>query len=65
MAAAVDSAEGFLASKAGRALAFACSFTICLLAAGMLAITHHHSGPAGNRREYPQAAHHNGLLDFR
>jgi polysaccharide deacetylase 2 family uncharacterized protein YibQ len=39
MAAAVDSAEGLLASKAGRALAFACSFTICLLAAGMLAIT--------------------------
>ena len=39
MAAAADSAEGLLASKSGRALAFAASFTICLLAAGMLAIT--------------------------
>jgi polysaccharide deacetylase 2 family uncharacterized protein YibQ len=39
MAAAADSAEGFAASKAGRALAFASSFTICLLAAGSLAIT--------------------------
>jgi hypothetical protein len=39
MAAAADSAEGLLASKAGRALAFACSFTACLLAAGVLAIT--------------------------
>ena len=39
MAAAADSAEGLLASKAGRALAFACSFTVCLLAAGALAIT--------------------------
>ena len=39
MAAAADSAEGFLASRRGRALAFACSFTICLLAAGALAIT--------------------------
>jgi polysaccharide deacetylase 2 family uncharacterized protein YibQ len=38
-AAAVDSAEGLLTSKSGRALAFACSFTACLLAAGMLAIT--------------------------
>lgn len=39
MAAAVDSAEGFAVSKSGRALAFACSFTACLLAAGILAIT--------------------------
>src|SRR5665213_2907883 len=39
MAAAADSAEGLLTSKAGRALAFACSFTACLLAAGVLAIT--------------------------
>ena len=37
--AAVDSAEGLFASKAGRALAFACSFIACLLAAGVLAIT--------------------------
>ncbi|MFO1246919.1 MAG: divergent polysaccharide deacetylase family protein [Alphaproteobacteria bacterium] len=39
MAAAADSAEGILASKSGRALAFAASFTVCLLAAGTLAIT--------------------------
>jgi len=39
MAAAAESAEGFLASKAGRALAFGCSFTVCLLAAGALMIT--------------------------
>lgn len=39
MAAAADSAEGLLTSKAGRGLAFACSFTVCLLAAGALAIT--------------------------
>lgn len=39
MAAAVDSADGLFASKAGRALAFACSFTVCLMAAGALAIT--------------------------
>ncbi len=39
MAAAVESAESILASKPGRALAFACSFTFCLLAAGALAIT--------------------------
>ena len=39
MAAAADSAEGTPASKAGRALAFASSFTVCLLAAGSLAIT--------------------------
>lgn len=39
MAAAADSAEGLVASRSGRALAFACSFTICLMAAGALAIT--------------------------
>ncbi len=39
MAATADSAEGFAVSKAGRALAFASSFTIYLLAAGSLAIT--------------------------
>src|SRR5271163_1111164 len=39
MAAAADSAEGVFASKGGRALAFASSFTVCLLAAGTLAIT--------------------------
>ncbi len=39
MAAAADSADVFAVSKAGRALAFASSFTICLLAAGILAIT--------------------------
>src|SRR5271166_6927558 len=48
MAAAADPAEGFLASKAGRALAFGCSFTACLLAAGALAITllGHPRGPS-------------------
>ncbi|HEX4635617.1 MAG TPA: divergent polysaccharide deacetylase family protein [Rhizomicrobium sp.] len=39
MAAAADPAEGFFASKSGRALAFGCSFTACLLAAGALTIT--------------------------
>ena len=39
MAAAADSAEGRAAPKAGRALAFACAFLICLLAAGVLTIT--------------------------
>jgi polysaccharide deacetylase 2 family uncharacterized protein YibQ len=39
MAAAADSAEGLLASKSGRALAFAASFTVCLMAAGALAVT--------------------------
>ena len=39
MAAVVDSAEGFAVSGSGRALAFACSFTACLFAAGILAIT--------------------------
>jgi len=39
MAAAASSAESMLVSKGGRALAFASSFTICLLAAGVLAIT--------------------------
>jgi len=48
MATAANSAEGFLTSKAGRALAFGCSFTICLLAAGVLSITllGHPAGPA-------------------
>jgi hypothetical protein len=39
MAAAADSADGTHASNPGRALAFASSFTVCLLAAGCLAIT--------------------------
>jgi polysaccharide deacetylase 2 family uncharacterized protein YibQ len=39
MAAAAEPAESMFASKAGRALAFASSFTVCLLAAGALAIT--------------------------
>jgi len=39
MAAAADIAEGVSVSKSGRTLAFACSFTACLLAAGALAIT--------------------------
>jgi polysaccharide deacetylase 2 family uncharacterized protein YibQ len=39
MIAAADAAEGMLASKGARALAFASSFTVCLLAAGALAIT--------------------------
>ena len=39
MAAAADTAEGSFASKGGRALAVASSFTVCLLAAGALAIT--------------------------
>src|SRR5258708_22730195 len=39
MAAAAESAEGFFASKAGRSLAFGCSFLACLLAAGALTIT--------------------------
>ncbi len=39
MAAAADTAEGLTASRAGRALAFASSFLVCLLAAGALAIT--------------------------
>jgi uncharacterized protein len=39
MAAAADHAEGMFASKCGRALAFAFSFTACLLAAGALAVT--------------------------
>ena len=48
MAAAADIAEGISVSKAGRALAFGCSFTACLLAAGALAITllGHPEGPA-------------------
>lgn len=39
MAATADSMEGLLASRPGRALAFAGSFIVCLLAAGSLAIT--------------------------
>ena len=39
MAAAADPAEGFSASRSGRALAFGCSFAACLLAAGALTIT--------------------------
>jgi polysaccharide deacetylase 2 family uncharacterized protein YibQ len=39
MATAADSAEGSLTSKAGRALGFACAFTICLLAAAVLIVT--------------------------
>lgn len=39
MAAAATSADGMGVSKSGRALAFATSFTICLFAAGALAIT--------------------------
>jgi len=39
MAAAAESAEGFLASKPGRALAFGCSFLAFLLATGALTIT--------------------------
>jgi uncharacterized protein len=48
MAAAAQSAEGMIASKGGRALAFASSFTVCLLAAGALAITllGHARGPS-------------------
>jgi polysaccharide deacetylase 2 family uncharacterized protein YibQ len=39
MAAAAETAEGMFASRAGRALVFASSFTACLLAGGVLAIT--------------------------
>lgn len=39
MAAAAEPAEGFFASKPGRALAFGCSFLAFLLAAGALTIT--------------------------
>jgi polysaccharide deacetylase 2 family uncharacterized protein YibQ len=48
MAAAAGSAEGFFASKAGRALTFGCSFTGFLLAAGVLTITllGHPGGPS-------------------
>jgi hypothetical protein len=48
MAAAAEIAEGVSTSKAGRALAFGCSFTACLMAAGALAITllGHPAGPA-------------------
>jgi uncharacterized protein len=65
MAAAVDSAEGFFASKAGRALAFGCSFMACLMAAGALVITllGHPGGPvsvtlelADNSGDRPKSA---------
>src|SRR4051812_49187623 len=39
MVAAADPAGGFFASRHGRGLAFGCSFTACLLAAGALTIT--------------------------
>ena len=39
MVAAADPAGGLFASRHGRALAFGCSFTACLLAAGALTIT--------------------------
>jgi polysaccharide deacetylase 2 family uncharacterized protein YibQ len=39
MAAAANSADGMGASRSGRALAFASSFTVCLMAAGALSIT--------------------------
>jgi len=49
MAAAAESAEGFFASRPGRALAFGCSFLAFLLAAGALTITllGRPGGPAG------------------
>ena len=48
MAAAADPAEGFFASKGGRALAFGSSAAACLLAAAVLGITllGHPGGPA-------------------
>lgn len=56
MAAAADPAEGVFASRPGRALAFGCSFTACLLAAGALTITllGRPGGPAAIRLELPQ-----------
>lgn len=58
MAAAADPAEGFFASGSGRALAFGCSFTACLLAAGALTITllGHPSRSPAIRLELPQEA---------
>ena len=59
MVAAADTAEGMLASKAGRALAFGYSFTACLLAAGVLAITllGHPGGPATVSLELDSVGH--------
>jgi polysaccharide deacetylase 2 family uncharacterized protein YibQ len=56
MAAAADPAEGFFASRSGRALAFGCSFAACLLAAGALAITllGHPGGPPAIELEIAQ-----------
>jgi polysaccharide deacetylase 2 family uncharacterized protein YibQ len=56
MAAAADPAEGFSASRSGRALAFGCSFAACLLAAGALTITllGHPGGPPAIRLELAQ-----------
>src|SRR5258706_13364937 len=58
MAAAADPAEGFFASRPGRALAFGCSFTACLLAAGALTITllGRPGGPPPILLELPQDA---------
>jgi polysaccharide deacetylase 2 family uncharacterized protein YibQ len=58
MVAAADTAEGMSASKAGRALAFGYSFTACLMAAGILAITllGHPGGPATVSLELDNAA---------
>ncbi|HET7084221.1 MAG TPA: divergent polysaccharide deacetylase family protein [Rhizomicrobium sp.] len=55
MAAAAESAEGFFTSKAGRGLAFGCSFLACLLAAGVLTITllGRPGGPSAVRLELP------------
>jgi hypothetical protein len=69
MAAAADPAGGFSASRHGRALAFGCSFTACLLAAGALTITLL-GRPAGSpaiRLELPQEAdaHKPAPLPFR
>jgi polysaccharide deacetylase 2 family uncharacterized protein YibQ len=57
MAAAAETAESVTVSKAGRALAFGCSFTACLLAAGALAVTvlGHPSGPASVSLELDDA----------
>ena len=56
MAAAADPAEGFFASRSGRALAFGCSFAACLLAAGALTITllGHPGGPPAIKLEMTQ-----------
>jgi polysaccharide deacetylase 2 family uncharacterized protein YibQ len=58
MAAAAEPAEGFFASRSGRALAFGCSFIACLLAAGALTITllGRPGGPPAIMLELPQPA---------